>query len=76
MGNPGVYCSRNAGRIEHEMHEIVRDMTTGALGALASHGVLISGQGRIEVQKAVHETVTRSVEIESIVAMLIERGAA
>ena len=64
---------RNAGRIEEELKQLTRDMTINALGAMSGRGVLVSERERTALQRCIHEHVTRSVEIEAALALVIER---
>ncbi len=60
---------RYKGRMEHEQQEIIRDMTTGALAALASHDVLLGEHARIGLQRLIRQYVEDHLEIEAKVAM-------
>jgi hypothetical protein len=64
-----------AGRVEREQKDIVQEMTTMAMSVLAMRGILVSDRERTIFQKAIHEYVTQSVEIEAKLVELIERGS-
>ncbi len=56
------------------MKFLIRDMTTAGNSVLASRGILISDRERIELQKAINEHVSSSIEIRAAMIAIIERG--
>jgi hypothetical protein len=63
----------NAGLVEEEMRLLSRDMTTMALGTLATRGVLVSEKERTALQRVITGHLQNSVEIEAALAMIVER---
>jgi hypothetical protein len=74
MEGEAKYTTKYAGRVENELRDIVSDMSRQCFSVLASRGVLIGEKERIDLMQALHNAVTRSVEIEAAIVMLMERG--
>ncbi len=62
------------GLAEDAMRNLVRDMATASISTMAMRGILVSEQERIELQKAINEHVTSSIEIQAALIAIIERG--
>jgi len=76
MGEQEARYGNNAGKIEHELRDIAREITTMAMSVLAMRGVLVSERERTEFQRKIYGHVSQSVEIEAKLVGSAGRGTA
>lgn len=60
------------GQAEHRMQVIIRDMTRGALSALASHSIILPDKSRTELQRLIHGYAMDSTELLAAIMIIVE----
>jgi hypothetical protein len=60
-------------QVKQVMEDVIDDMERMCKGVLVTYGILVSPDEGVRLRAAIHEYVTRSVEVEQRIVMAIER---